>query len=432
MRKYAVAVAALVVCAASLVVTQAEETKSSDEPAEVVAEAVEGHGPEVMEALFLVGSIGAAVFTWMIFASAFLKHKISFRYHLVFIGLIAWGFQINPDHFIHELTFASIAVVLILLIIRVARGVYNKVEFESLDEEQTKVVIWALGPMGSGITTPAAGTTFKGLRGNLKSARDKCIAMHWLCNIGGGVGVGDFPFVFVLMTFAKAMGPEGIWEGVVWQAKVMLPIMFFHMFFIMPLIWGLTPMMVWRHKGIVLKVLLGFRYSLRRCIEPEEVEEEPRTTRFGRFVHAIRASEEEAEVMRVFTAQALAIGLLVPFVVVVSSWIQHHTGHVYGPATLATAVTTKFADNYAATATFWSIDEIIAIMVSIIMGAAYLFGNMANLSFLGNTIEKLETLKYGILVWPTVGFGLAWHFYIMPDLVEWVPSLSFLKATLPF
>jgi len=390
------------------------------------------HGPEQMKPMLLLGTIAVAVFTFMIWASVVWKHKISFWYHGIFIGLICWGYTINPEHFIHELTFSGIAVVAILGIVRVARGVKNVVDFSELSLEQTKAVIWALGPVASLITTPAAGTTLKQLRSNLPTSRDKCIAMHWLCNVGGGVGVGDFPFLFVWMTFAAAMGPSGIWAATLWQMKVMIPVMIFHMFVMMPIIWEIRPRMIWRNIGTILRVAKGFRYDWKLCFEFEEIEEESKDTIFGRFVHFIHASEEEAEVKRVFTAQALAIGLLVPFAICASAWMLQVTGHVQGPATGSTAIMTMFADNYAATATFWTVDNIIALMMAIVMGAAFLYGNMANLSFLGNTITKAETLKHGVLVWPTAAFGLGWHFYVMPVILKLIPAFEFLNPTLSF
>ncbi|MEK7146585.1 MAG: hypothetical protein AAB802_05415, partial [Patescibacteria group bacterium] len=121
------------------------------------------------------------------------------------------------------------------------------------------------------------------------------------------------------------------------------------------------------------------------------------TVGYERFLDRIAASHNEREIMRVFTVQAMAVPLLIPAV---------ETMLHAAPALteVFTAMTTAFADNYAAAAMTWGVDSAKALAVAIALGGATIYGNMPNLNFLGKNANLMDSIKASRYLLPVVGF----------------------------
>lgn len=122
---------------------------------------------------------------------------------------------------------------------------------------------------------------------------------------------------------------------------------------------------------------------------------------FNKLMCSIHANHNEVEIARVFTAQALAISLLIPsFSVLLESVPQLLEG--------ADAWFSSVADNYAATAVTRTADNAKAIAFAIIWWALSIYGNMANLNFMGNDGNFKKSLIMAKYVLPTLLFAYWW------------------------
>ncbi len=68
-------------------------------------------------------------------------------------------------------------------------------------------------------------------------------------------------------------------------------------------------------------------------------------------------------------------------------------------------VTSAIADNYAATAITWVSSNAKALSFSILAGTLTIYGNMANLNFLGKNANFMESVKYARYMLPTLLFA---------------------------
>lgn len=129
---------------------------------------------------------------------------------------------------------------------------------------------------------------------------------------------------------------------------------------------------------------------------------------FSTIMGKIHASHNEVEIWKVFTAQALAISLLVP---AFSALLKR------APAMLEPldAWFSSVADNYAATAVTWMADNAKSLSFAILGWALSLFGNMANLNFLGKDGSFLTSLKMAKYMIPTLMFA---YWYFNSDLLD--------------
>ncbi len=120
--------------------------------------------------------------------------------------------------------------------------------------------------------------------------------------------------------------------------------------------------------------------------------------KYAKICEKLKFSHNEVEIGRVFTAQALAVGVLVP---VISTFLENVPA-----ATEAVAnVTSAIADNYAATAITWVSSNAKALSFSILAGTLTIYGNMANLNFLGKNANFMESVKYARYMLPTLLFA---------------------------
>lgn len=120
---------------------------------------------------------------------------------------------------------------------------------------------------------------------------------------------------------------------------------------------------------------------------------------YANLCEKLKFSQNEAEIGRVFTAQALAIGLLIPAV----AGVLQNAPMLTEPITLSTSAT---ADNYAATAITWATHNSKALSLSIIAGALTIFGNMADLNFLGKDANLMKSVGFARYMIPTVTFAV--------------------------
>ena len=118
---------------------------------------------------------------------------------------------------------------------------------------------------------------------------------------------------------------------------------------------------------------------------------------FQRICEKLKFSHNEAEIGRVFTAQALAIGLLIPA-------ISHILSNVPVLTEVVGSITTGTADNYAACALTWATDNAKAVAISIVLGASTIFGNMANLNWLGKDANFKESVLQSRHLIPVMAF----------------------------
>ena len=122
---------------------------------------------------------------------------------------------------------------------------------------------------------------------------------------------------------------------------------------------------------------------------------------FATFCGWIHASHNEAEIMRIFTVQAMTVPLLIPGTTLVLGALPRLKECTTGGMTL-------FADNYAATAVHWDIDAPTALAVSICLGGGTIYGGMPNLNLLGRYANLGESIKAAKYLIPTAIFLLAY------------------------
>lgn len=119
---------------------------------------------------------------------------------------------------------------------------------------------------------------------------------------------------------------------------------------------------------------------------------------YSKISDKLNFSHNEVEIGKVFTAQALAIGLLVP---VISTIL----GHVPQATELVTTMTSSTADNYAATAITWATNNAKSLSFAILAGSLTIYGNMADLNFLGKDANFKKSVQYAKYMLPTLGFA---------------------------
>lgn len=146
------------------------------------------------------------------------------------------------------------------------------------------------------------------------------------------------------------------------------------------------------HLHEIVKKLPGFKGLVKEL-------ESSANNLYARICEKLKFSHNEMEIGRVFTAQALAIGLLIPAV----AGVLHAAPGLTEPVTILTSGT---ADNYAATAITWATHNAKALSLSILAGALTIFGNMANLNFLGKDAHLMASIVNARFMFPTLTFAV--------------------------
>lgn len=491
----------------------------------------ESHGNQTM--IMILSLLTTVWFAWMIVWAARWKPISFVRHHAIFAWLTAIMATQMPHEILHWLIESAIAFVAIFGITRLSRWITNKVDFEKLDGEEAKTVLWFLWPIASIITTPAAAWVFAKMKNNMNED-EKYISMQTLGNVDGWIAIGDFPFLYNWMK-------NGPWMGTLRQTGVMWPIMIFHKLYqaILRKVW---PKKLVKARPQIMQILKWFRFDKTRLghsasidaeelaqakefleylkwrvkeikdldshhhklldevigqtdkeiweqivsaqipwndlwfsvegmdhiktvddfqnlekftqelenvlthpetskdisiiveevrraisdghISPEEVQQfmhgdysntntvvaklpwlqwaieklEQRVDGiFNILMRKLYANHNEVEISRVFTAQALAISLLIPAFSSLLSTVPEALEWL-------DAGFSSVADNYAATAVTWVADNAKSIAFAILWWALSIYGNMANLNFLGKDGNFAKSLKMAKYMIPTLMF----------------------------
>lgn len=226
-----------------------EDIHSQLQQKEAGSENSKDHNTLVM----ILSILALAWFSRMIVDSIKGKHISFIKHHGVFAAIAAVMATQIPHDIAHGLVESVVATLAILGISRLARGIYIKTDLSQLSDEEAKHVLWALGPLASIITTPAAATIFADLGKKLTHDKDKYQAMQSIGNVDGALFIGDFPFLYNWMQ-------NGIGKGILWQGKIMLPILIFHKIF-QAISRKISPASVWKHRTIITEIVKNFRFS---------------------------------------------------------------------------------------------------------------------------------------------------------------------------